>query len=136
MGGASSFYGWAKQLPRDVEVAAIQMPGLESRIMESPITGAPLAFEMLKDTIYPKAGNPFAFVGHSLGAFTSFELARNLRKQHGIQPFYLFVSGIRAPQIPNARPQIHHLPETDLSGTTIFLRILNASASSTPYPMS
>jgi alpha-beta hydrolase superfamily lysophospholipase len=34
---------------------------------------------------------PFAFYGHSMGAGISFELARELRHQHGIEPAHLFV---------------------------------------------
>jgi medium-chain acyl-[acyl-carrier-protein] hydrolase len=54
---------------------------------------------------------PFAFFGHSMGALVSFELARLLRKQYGLLPVHLFVSGRRAPQIPDLDPPIHTLPE-------------------------
>ena len=115
-GGASSFYTWANELPPDVEITAIQMPGLESRLMEPPFTSVSLAVEMLEAVISPKLGNPFAFFGHSLGAFISFELARKLSKQYGLEPVHLFVSGIRAPQIPNSNLPIHHLPERAFLG--------------------
>ncbi len=111
-GGASSFYTWAKELPPDVEIIAIQMPGLESRLMEPPITKVLLAVQILEHAIYPKLRNPFAFFGHSLGAFISFELTRRLSKQYGLEPVHLFVSGIRAPQIASSNPPMHHLPES------------------------
>lgn len=57
---------------------------------------------------------PFAFFGHSLGALLSFELARYLRRQYGLSPAHLFVSGHRAPQLPNDEPPIHALPEPEL----------------------
>jgi medium-chain acyl-[acyl-carrier-protein] hydrolase len=113
-GGASSFYTWANELPSDVEIIAIQMPGLESRLMEPPITNVPLAVQMLEHVIYPKLGNPFAFFGHSLGAIISFELTRKLRQQYGFEPVHLFVSGKSAPQIPDLNPPIHHLPQSAL----------------------
>ncbi|MCA1852371.1 MAG: hypothetical protein LC647_08250 [Beggiatoa sp.] len=54
---------------------------------------------------------PFAFFGHSMGALIGFELARQLRRQHGPSPVHLFVSGRGAPQIPPPEPPIHALPE-------------------------
>lgn len=55
---------------------------------------------------------PFAFFGHSMGALLGFELARELRRQRGIIPVHLFVSGRRAPQVPDLDPPIHQLPES------------------------
>jgi medium-chain acyl-[acyl-carrier-protein] hydrolase len=69
--------------------------------------------------IYSKLNKPFAFFGHSLGAFISFDLTRQLSKQFGLKPVHFFVSGIRAPQIPNSKSSIHHLPQG------IFLKELN-----------
>jgi len=46
-----------------------------------------------------------------MGALVSFELARLLRKQYGLEPLHLFVSGQQAPQIPNLDPPIHVLSE-------------------------
>ncbi|BAZ11497.1 putative thioesterase [Calothrix sp. NIES-4071] len=54
---------------------------------------------------------PFAFFGHSMGGLVSFELARLLRNEYRIHPAHLFISGRRAPQIPDTKPPIHDLPE-------------------------
>jgi len=51
--------------------------------------------------------------GHSMGALVSFELARLLRRDYGLLPAHLFVSGRRAPQIPDLDPPIHTLPEPE-----------------------
>ncbi|MBD1832161.1 hypothetical protein H6F61_05535 [Cyanobacteria bacterium FACHB-472] len=56
----------------------------------------------------------FAFFGHSLGALIGFELARKLRAQQAQTPNHLFISGRRAPQIPDRNPLIHTLPEPEL----------------------
>jgi medium-chain acyl-[acyl-carrier-protein] hydrolase len=55
---------------------------------------------------------PFAFFGHSMGALITFELARQLRRQYGLNPVHLFISGRRAPQIPDLEPPIHQLLES------------------------
>jgi len=57
---------------------------------------------------------PFAFFGHSMGALLGFELARHLRRECGLSPSHLFVSGRRAPQLERARPPIYDLPQKEL----------------------
>jgi medium-chain acyl-[acyl-carrier-protein] hydrolase len=118
-GGASTFYPWVNELPSDVEIIGIQMPGQESRFKERPMDSVRLVVETLAYAIYSKLNKPFAFFGHSLGAFISFDLTRQLSKQFGLKPVHFFVSGIRAPQIPNSKSSIHHLPQG------IFLKELN-----------
>ena len=66
--GASSFRGWTDLLPDEIEVAAVQLPGRESRLREPCVTkltdavaGVMSGFEGLLD-------RPFALFGHSLGA--------------------------------------------------------------------
>jgi len=54
---------------------------------------------------------PFVFFGYSMGALISFELARHLRTTHGRGPLHLFVAAHRAPQLPQAHPDLHQLPE-------------------------
>jgi medium-chain acyl-[acyl-carrier-protein] hydrolase len=110
-GGATSFYPWTHELPSDVEIIGIQMPGQESRFKEPPIKSINLVVKVLANAIYPKLNKHFGFFGHSLGAFISFELTRKLSKQYGLKPHHLFVSGIRAPQIPNSNSSICHLPK-------------------------
>jgi len=56
---------------------------------------------------------PYVFFGHSLGALIGFELACQLRRQNSTDPVHLFVSGRRAPQIPDPNPPIHQLPEAE-----------------------
>jgi medium-chain acyl-[acyl-carrier-protein] hydrolase len=48
-----------------------------------------------------------------MGAIISFELARQLRRSHNSEPAYLFVSGHRAPQVPNTTPLAHELPDPE-----------------------
>ena len=46
-----------------------------------------------------------------MGGLVSFELAHLLRKEYNLIPDHLFISGRRAPQIPETKPQIHRLDE-------------------------
>ena len=112
-GGASFFRTWRERLWPEIEVCAIQLPGREDRLMETPIGGLSALIDVLMDVLYPYLDSPFAFFGHSLGALISFELTRRLRRQKAPCPLQLFVSGHRAPQIPDPDPPIHQLPDAD-----------------------
>jgi medium-chain acyl-[acyl-carrier-protein] hydrolase len=123
-GGASIFRAWPEGLPADVEVCPVQLPGRGTRLMEPPFTRLPPLIQALAQALLPLLDKPFAFFGHSLGALVSFELARQLRRQHAVQPVCLFISADRAPQIPNRDPPIHSLPEGEF---LVELRRLNGT---------
>ncbi len=80
--------------------------------------------QALTDVLHPYSDMPFAFFGHSMGALLSFELARELRRQHGIVPVHLFATGKQAPQVPDRDPPIHQLPDPAFLDE---LRLLNGT---------
>ena len=126
-GGPSIFRTWPDDLPFQIEVCSIRLPGRESRLVESPFTRLSPLVQTLADVLHPYLNMPFAFFGHSMGALISFELARHLR-QHGLDVMHLFVSGCRAPHIAQSDPPIHQLPEPEFIEK---LRLLNG----TPEPV-
>jgi len=79
--------------------------------MEKPFTQLLPLVETLAQVLAPLLDRPFAFFGHSLGALVGFELARQIRRQSGVQPVRLFVSAARAPQIPHRDRPTYALPE-------------------------
>ncbi|WLQ32272.1 alpha/beta fold hydrolase [Streptomyces castrisilvae] len=108
-GGAGVFRGWHTGLP-GIEVAAVRLPGRESRYTDPPYrTMGPLVAD-LADAITATADRPYALFGHSMGARVAFETARRLRRVGGPQPRCLFVSGCRAPHLP-LRPPTGHLTD-------------------------
>jgi medium-chain acyl-[acyl-carrier-protein] hydrolase len=109
--GAAIFRTWPDGLPAYVEVCPVQFPGRGTRLMEAPFTRLSPLVQALAQTLGPLLNKPFAFFGHSLGALVGFELARQLRRQFGVQPVRLFVSAAHAPQIPSRHRPIHALPE-------------------------
>jgi medium-chain acyl-[acyl-carrier-protein] hydrolase len=111
--GASIFRTWSDGLPADVEVCPVQLPGRGTRLTETPFTQLTPLVQALAEALVPLVDKPFAFFGHSLGALVGFELARQLRRQSGVQPVRLFVSADRAPQIPHRDRPIHALPERE-----------------------
>ena len=107
--GASIFNSWQAQLPPEVELCALQLPGRENRLTESPQTRLKPLIETLTPIIKPYLDLPFAFFGHSLGAWIAFELIRELRRQQYPLPSQFFVSGSKAPQLMDLNPPIHRL---------------------------
>lgn len=123
-GGAQIFHPWAERLPPMVEVCLLHLPGRGRRSQEPPFTQmAPLVAAAAR-ALCPYLDRPFAFFGHSMGALVGFELARQLRRECGLEPIHFFASGCFAPEIPDPNP-IHALPEPEflealrrLSGTS------------------
>ena len=113
-GGAAIYRLWPQSLPSDVEVCVAQLPGRGTRLREQPFTSLDALVEAAAEAIAPSVDKPFALFGHSMGAMISFELARRLRELGRPQPAHLFISGRRAPQLPNNDPLSYNLPEAEL----------------------
>lgn len=74
----------------------------------------PALVSALTDALLPLLDKPFAFFGHSMGAWIGFELARRLQNKHRVEPLHLFVSGAGAPHVPSRELPLHALPEAEL----------------------
>ena len=125
-GGASIFKHWGHALPDSIEVCAIQLPGREERIAETPFRRVEQLLPVLLDRLRPYLDRQIAFFGHSMGAFLSYELARALTEENRA-PAHLIVSGQRAPHLPLSRPESYHLSDTDFCER---LRSLNGTPAS------
>lgn len=109
-GGASLYRQWQAAMPQGVQVCAVQLPGRENRIAQTPLARLDEVIPALGRAMEPYCDTPFAFFGHSLGAKIAFELARTLRRDKGLEPRHLLVSGARAPHIPEPSP-MHQLSD-------------------------
>jgi medium-chain acyl-[acyl-carrier-protein] hydrolase len=112
-GGASIFRSWPDELPKDIEICAVQSPGRENRFREARYTRLSALVPVLGEALMPFLDVPYAVFGHSLGALAGFELARYLRRNHAPMPSRLLVSSHRAPQLPDRHPQTYHLPDAE-----------------------
>ena len=113
-GSASTFSSWANNIDSEVEICPIELPGHGCRIAEQPFDQLEPLVEEITNALLPYLEKPFALFGHSMGGLVSFELAHLLRKKFNLSPEHLFISGRRAPQIPDPRPPIHHLDKLKL----------------------
>src|SRR5262249_36980729 len=103
--GASIFRSWSAQLPTQIEVCPVQLPGREERLSEAAFERMEPLIEELSTALNTYVDRPFAFFGHSMGALIAFELARRLQEDRGLCPKRLIVSGRRAPALHrNASP--------------------------------
>ena len=112
-GGALIYRGWQNYVPPGVEIVSIQPPGRGNRFREPAFDRMDPLIAAAATAMEPFLDLPIVFFGHSLGAWTSFELAHRLGDQFGVEVFHLFVSGAPAPQLPNKRRDIHDLPEDE-----------------------
>lgn len=112
-GGASFYRPWANYLSPEIELCAIQIPGRENRLREQLFTELLPLVDTLSEIIENYIELPFVFFGHSMGAWIGYELLRQLRSKGKPDPIHLFVSGRRAPHIPNHEPLRYNLPKSE-----------------------
>lgn len=114
---AMVFRTWPADLPPDVELCVAQLPGRGPRLREPSITRIEPLAEALGQALEPSPV-PFAVFGHSMGGLVAFTLCRWLRARGWPAPMHLFVSGRRAPQIPDSFP-----PAAELTDAYIVARL-------------
>ena len=114
-GGTAQFRRWSEALTPRVETCAVLLPGREARLREAPLTSARTLIELLATEMQPFLHQPFAVLGHSMGALLAFELACELRRRGLPLPRKLYLSGRRAPMLPAPpeQPPLHRLPDTE-----------------------
>lgn len=114
-GGNSQIYrSYSQSLPGEVEVCAVQLPGREKRFCEPALESVEAIVDGLASLQEAVFDLPFAIFGHSLGAISGFELTRRLRATLGRSPEHLWVSGHRAPHLPDPNPLVHDSPDDEL----------------------
>jgi medium-chain acyl-[acyl-carrier-protein] hydrolase len=114
-GGASGiFRDWEAKLPDAIDVRAIELPGRGARFAEPPILELADLVSGLKDGLAGWLDRPFALFGHSLGALVGYELARTFQGEEANRFVHLFVSGHRAPHLPDPHPALHQLADPEL----------------------
>lgn len=118
-GAGASAYQLAAHLPDTVEVCGVQLPGRENRFAEPALTSLEDAVAALVPLIADHTDLPYAFFGHSMGSLVAFETTRRLRVLGARLPDHLFLSGMRAPNLPDRDPR-HTLPDDELLATAEF----------------
>lgn len=115
-GGTGIFRHWPHSLAPEIVVCPLQLPGREARSRESPYTHVEPLVAAMAEAITATSGIPFAFFGHSMGAFLGFEVARYLRLYYQLEPAHLFVAAQRAPHLS---PHVPYPPATLSDGELV-----------------
>ena len=111
-GGTADYRTWRPSFPGSIDICPVHLPAREARMSEKPITDLSTMVGSLADALNPLMGRtPFAFTGHSMGAWIAYELACELRRRRRPMPVHLFLSARRPPDVPNPMPQLYHLPD-------------------------
>lgn len=113
-GAASGYVPWATVLPAGVELVAVQPPGRERRMAETPFTELHAFTDAAYAALSPLMDRPFAFFGHSTGALVAFEMCRRLRRDGRPQPLQLIASGRWAPHLDDPEPPVYAMPDDQL----------------------
>jgi surfactin synthase thioesterase subunit len=108
------FFAYPDDLPGDVEMCAVQLPGRGPRLSEPPFSRMEPLVDSLANALVGMDDVPVAIFGHSLGALIAFELAHRLYAARQEAPLHLFISGQAAPHMPRRRPAIHLRPSSDI----------------------
>jgi surfactin synthase thioesterase subunit len=98
--GATVYRAWGSGLPPKVGLCPVQPPGREKRRREPPLSTVHSVIGQLAPEVLATVRPPYALFGHSTGALSAFQLAREMRRRGGPPPAHLFVAGRRAPQLP------------------------------------
>ncbi|MBK8254806.1 MAG: hypothetical protein IPK82_19365 [Polyangiaceae bacterium] len=96
-GAAPVFSNWQQELPPEVELCAIQLPGRHERLQETPLRRVEDIVEALVPALLPYLDKPFAMLGHCLGAIIMFETLRVLTTQHKRKATIAFASAAPGP---------------------------------------
>lgn len=99
--GASIYNGWQEQLPAEVEIQAVQFPGREERIEESPISDTSILFPKLAEAMLPLLDKPFFFYGHSFGGNMAMNFAAYLKEVHQKIPLHLYIGAAIPEKVEN-----------------------------------
>lgn len=97
--GASAmvYSRWRRKLPAWLNVRPVELPGRGARLGETLHTDMQVLARQLAQEQRLAANQPYALLGHSLGALLAFELAHELQALGCPAPVALFACGTAAP---------------------------------------
>lgn len=116
-GGSALFHRWRSALPPGIDLVPLTLPGHDGRLGESPRSDLCALARELADDLRPAIDRPYVLVGHSLGAWLAFELARELRRRRRRLPELLVAAAARPPDTPLPESPVSALPDDELLAT-------------------
>jgi len=90
--GATMYRTW-QQYFDNVEIVPVQLPGRENRISEALVNDIQILTGMIYEGIKEYLNKPFSIFGHSMGGMLAYELLLKIKREKGLLPDILFMSG-------------------------------------------
>ncbi|MFI1189992.1 thioesterase II family protein [Streptomyces californicus] len=131
-GGAATFRGFAQDLPDDVDLCVVRLPGRESRLRELPVRKMGELVGLLEEALEELLDVPYGLFGYCSGALTAFELARRLRDGGHRPPAALFACACPSPALVLRGSGVHELSRPDLTEHLDALGIIPETILDTP----
>ncbi|GAA3486533.1 thioesterase II family protein [Streptomyces cremeus] len=131
-GGAATFRGFAQDLPEDIDLCVVRLPGRESRLREPPVRKMGELVGLLGDALEELLDVPYGLFGYCSGALTGFELARYLRDTGLRPPAALFACACPSPALVLRGSGVHELSKPDLADHLAALGIVPDTILNTP----
>lgn len=115
-GSPETFRAWADGIADDIEVMCVVLPGRGRRLKEPRYDRWQPLVEDVFEALSPYLNRRHAFYGHSFGGRLAYELAHLTSAAYPGETRRLFVSGCRSPDMPQRRPYMHRMTESDFRG--------------------
>jgi surfactin synthase thioesterase subunit len=131
-GGASGYREWPHILPLWAEVAAVQLPGRENRIVEPPRVDVAEIAAVIAADLDERATAEYALFGHSMGGLLAFEAARLLTDGGRHVPTYVGISAASYPPSYRRPTAVSELPDSELLAWAAGLGGASGSALANP----
>lgn len=112
-GGAGVFYRWQRWFPPDVALVPLRLPGREDRLRDAPYRALDKLADDAAAAIASLPPRPFAILGHSMGAYVAWEVARRLESTGGPLPHRVVVAACGAPRPRDPTRNIGHLGDDE-----------------------
>ncbi|MET8419242.1 thioesterase II family protein [Streptomyces sp. NPDC005134] len=121
---AHTFRPWARLLPADIGVVAVELPGRGSRIGEPTVHSLEEILRPLSEEVAALADRPLVVFGHSMGATVGAELCRVLRRERDFTPDLMIAAASEAPRLTPRKDYTRWLSD---EGILEFLRDVGAT---------
>lgn len=126
-GGGATFRGWSDELPHDIDLCVVRLPGRESRLREPQVRKMDELVPTLAGALDGMLDGRYAFFGYCSGALTAFELARYLVRSGHQPPERLFVCACPSPRLVLRDSGVHLMRSAELAEHLKALGIIPAA---------
>ena len=110
-GNTSLFFPWLNQMPEDVEIAILQLPGRGLRFTDPLFDSMDAIVEDVCLALEELSPMKLIFFGHSMGARIAYEVIFRLHHQCKPLPIHFFASASPAPCVKYKKAFSHNLPD-------------------------